>query len=113
MIGHVIERFIIHIFSGASVVLIALWGFWIIERKIKWFPELRGWMFYIFPSLIAFTFISFREVFDVANGGPVIKSLTDWTSWLIGLVFAVYTIYRLTPKFSQVLTQIEEKRREK
>ena len=110
MIAHIIERFVIHLFSGASVVLMALWGFWILERKIRWFPEMRGWMFYIFPSLIAFVFISFREIFDVAAGGPLVKSITDWLSWVMGMGGAVFTLYRLTPKFADVLKQIEERR---
>ena len=110
MIGHIIERFIVHLFSGALVVLAALWGFWIIERKVKWFPELKGWMFYIFPSLTAFILISFREVWDVANGGPVVKSVIDWIGWLAGIGGADYTLYRLTPKLNQVLQQIKEKK---
>ena len=113
MLEHIIDRFIIHLFSGASVALIALWGFWIIERKVKWWPEMRGWMFYIFPTLLAFVFISFREIWDVHNGGLLVKSVTDWISWILGLGAANYCLYRLTPKLDQVLKQIKKRRAER
>ena len=112
MLGHILERFVIHFFSSAGVYLIALWGFWLLERKVSWWPKPRGWWELILPALLSFLFISFREVFDVAGGGPVAKSVSDWISWSAGLGAALWALYRLTPRLAGILEEIEgEKRR--
>ena len=110
MIGHIIDRAVIHFFSSGGVYLIALWGFWLLERRVPWWPELRGWWELILPALVSFIFISFREIFDVAAGGPVVKSLCDWLSWLAGLGTSAWALYRLAPRLAAVRSEIKEEK---
>ena len=109
--GHVAERAVIHFFSSGGVYVIALWGFWLLERRARWWPQLRGWWELILPAAFSFLFISLREVFDVGAGGAVIKSICDWLSWLAGLGASAWALYRLTPRLWSVLLEIEEDRR--
>ena len=109
-IGHILKGAVIHFFSSAGVYLIALWGFWMLERKVKWWPELKGWWELIMPALMSFLFISFREVFDVNAGGSVAKSVCDWTSWVLGLGVSVWALYRLTPRLNQILEEIQRRK---
>ncbi len=74
-IVHILDRAVIHFFCSAGVYLIALWGFWLLERKVSWWPQLRGWWELILPAAAPFGFISLREVFDVAGGGSPLKSV--------------------------------------
>ena len=96
----IIERGIIHFFSSAGVSLIALTGFWLLERKVRWWPSLHGWWA-----------ISFREIFDVAAGGLLVKSISDWISWILGLGVSVWALYRLTPRLNQCVGEIEGAKR--
>ncbi len=106
----VLERSIIHFFSSAGVVLLALYGFWLLERKVSWWPKTRGgWWDLVLPALVSFTFISFREVFDVASGGSPVKSVCDWLSWLLGMGVSIWAIYRLFPRLGQILGEIQKK----
>ena len=106
--GHILERSVIHFFSSAGVYLIALWGFWMLERKVKWWPELKGWLELIAPVVATFLFLSFREIFDVNAGGSVVKSICDWLSWFVGLGVSAWALYRLTPRLSRILAEIRE-----
>ena len=108
MIAHMLERSVIHFFSSAGVYLIALWGFWMLERKCRWWPELRGWWELILPAVASFLFISFREAFDVSAGDPVVKSVFDWISWVCGLGVSVWAMYRLTPRVKEILEEIQD-----
>ena len=107
-IGHILERAAIHFLSSAGVYLIALWGFWMLEHKVQWWPQLRGWWDLILPALASFLFISMREIFDVNAGGSVVKSVCDWMSWVVGLGVSVWAIYRLTPCLGRILEEIKE-----
>ena len=105
MIAHILERFVIHFFSGAAVLMLALVVLWYCERRwLKY--HLRGWMFFILPALISFTLISFREIWDVSAGGPLIKSVIDWVSWLLGIGGGAYGLYRLSPRVTQAVKEI-------
>lgn len=110
-VAHILERGMIHFFSSAGVTLIALWGFWTLERKASWWPQLHGWWELILPATVSFLCISLREVFDVAAGGSILKSVCDWLSWLLGLGVSVWALYRLSPRLSCILSEIEETRR--
>ena len=107
-IVHILDRAVIHFFCSAGVYLIALWGFWLLERKVSWWPQLRGWWELILPAAASFGFISLREVFDVAGGGSPLKSVCDWISWLLGLGVSVWALYRLVPRLGRVLAEIKE-----
>ena len=83
--AHIAERFVLHVASGASIMLLA-WWLWDLGERKNVLPRIKsGWMFMLFPSLLAFTIISFREIYDVAVGGYVVKSIFDWISWMIGI----------------------------
>ena len=109
-IAHIVERAVIHFFSSAGVYLIALWGFWMLERKVKWWPQPHGWWELILPAVASFLFISFREVWDVNAGGSVVKSVCDWISWVLGLGVSVWALYRLSPRLGQILGEIRDDR---
>ena len=107
-IAHILERAAIHFFSSAGVYLLALWGFWELERRAAWWPQLKGWWELILPALVSFLFISLREVFDVAAGGSPLKSVSDWLSWILGLGLSVWGLYRLFPRLGAILGEIRE-----
>ena len=90
--------------------LIALTGFWLLERKVRWWPKLHGWWALILPALLSFMVISFREIFDVAAGGLLVKSVCDWLSWIAGLGVSVWALYRLTPLLNETLLEIDRLR---
>ena len=108
--SHAAERFVIHFFSSAGVWLIALWGFWLLERKVRWWPAPGGWWELILPALLSFVGISFREVFDVAGGQPVAKAVSDWLSWVLGLGAAAWAFYRLIPRGAEILREMQQQR---
>ena len=62
----------------------------------------QGWMALIWPAVISFIFISFREIFDVSAGGAVIKSICDWISWIVGLGTSVYEAYNTAPRIAEI-----------
>ena len=109
-IGHILDRAVIHFFSSAGVYLLALWGFWLLERKVRWWPELHGWWEFVMPALASFAIISLREVFDVAAGGHLVKSVCDWLSWVLGLGVSAWAIYRLSPRLLAVHGEIARAR---
>ena len=106
----ILERAVIHFFSSAGVVLLALYGFWYLERKVSWWPQTRGWWDLILPALVSFVIISFREVFDVARGGSPVKSVCDWLSWLAGMGVSIWALYRLFPRLGQIHREIHAER---
>ena len=105
---HILDRAVIHFFSSAGVYLIALWGFWLLERKARWWPPLKGWWELILPAAASFLFISLREAFDAAAGGALVKSVCDWLSWLAGLGASAWALYRLTPRLESVAREIRD-----
>ena len=107
-IAHILDRGLIHFFSSGGVYLLALWGFWELERRVAWWPELKGWWELILPALISFLFISSRETFDVAAGGSLVKSVCDWVSWMAGLGMSVWGLYRLFPRLGRIQAEIRE-----
>ena len=100
--AEIIERGIIHFFSSSGVYLIALTGFWLLERKVRWWPHLHGWWALILPALLSFMVISRREIFDVAAGGLLVQSISDWISWIAGLGVSVWALYWLTPRLIHI-----------
>ena len=105
--AHILDRGVIHFFCSTGVYLIALWGFWLLERKVSWWPGLTGWSAMVVPAVMSFLFISMREIFDVSSGGLLIKSICDWVSWLLGLGASVWALYRMMPRFSQLKLDID------
>ena len=87
---HIVDRFIIHLFSSAAVLMLAQVGFVYLERAWFRFPKwlLRGWFFFIVPGMFAFLVIASREIYDVAQGNPPLKSYFDYLSWLLGITLS-------------------------
>ena len=110
---HVLDRFTLHVFSGASVLILSMYGWWVCERYIKAWPILKGWLFFTVPGFIAFTVIALRESYDVAMGNPLQKTYFDHVSWAIGIFGFSYTLYRLYPRLEQAMRDIEKRRSEK
>ena len=111
--GHVLDRFVLHVFSGASVLIIFMYAWWLCERWVKGWPRLEGWLFFTVPGFIAFTVIALRESYDVAMGNPLQKSFFDHASWIIGIFGFSYAIYRLYPRLRQAMEEIEKRRSKK
>ena len=85
--GHILDRTVIHLFSAGGVLLSGLY----LKRFI---PEARrpdDWVI----ALCAFTVISLREVHDVAEGNPRVKSYIDWCSWAGGFTLWLWVIHRV------------------
>lgn len=94
-LGHIVERFMLHVLLSAGVLLVAMalcdWA----ERRWSWWPRLAGWWILVVPALASFALVSLREVWDVAHGQPAAKAVTDWISWILGLAAAIWGLYRL------------------
>ena len=90
---HIAARFIIHFFSAAGVfqgmMNLQCYG----RAKWDWFPRLRGWNSFIFSAFVPFAFICMWEIWDVAEGGWVYKSVIDWFSWASGFAAAIVGRY--------------------
>ena len=117
---HIAERFIIHFVCGAAVLQWSQLGVAYLERVVRdslrkaWYMPfarsvlpLRGWAFFFVPAFICVTVIFFREIIDVYNGNPFIKSYADWISWVLGTGSGGYASYRLTPRLVTAIKEIE------
>jgi hypothetical protein len=88
MTMHILERAILHIFSAASVYLLAFFALaWAMRRNAERTMQ-------ILPGLVGALAIALREPFDVANGQPVLKVITDYLSWLVGMTLAIWALTR-------------------
>lgn len=95
MIGHVIERFVIHLFSSYGLVC----GVWfclsiVRKRAPRWLPD--GWLALLVISALFVALCGFvREPWDATQvGDPWWKSYTDFASWIIGSALACFGQYR-------------------
>ncbi len=114
MIGHILEREIIHLFSSPGVYLITLLTSWYLKRKWAWwqdhFPQ--GWFAYIIPAIVPCSFIFLQEVHDLTKTppDPGYKSIIDATIWMSGLVLSVWGVYRMTPELHDIERFIAKRR---
>ena len=95
-IGHILNRFQLHFFSAGGAYLVALTLWRVCQEKWPRFPlflAFRGWGQLIAPALIMLIIIDGREIFDVARGGWVWKSVIDRISWISGFGFSVWSVY--------------------
>ena len=109
---HMLGRETIHLFSGPGVYLVALFGFWTLQRKVSWWPSLRGWTALIVPAFAALFGILAWEMWDGRVGGsatdPPIKSVIDvFGGWLAGLAGGVYGLYRIWPYWHGAMVYID------
>ncbi|RPH38308.1 hypothetical protein EHM92_00055 [bacterium] len=95
LIAHILDRFLIHFVSACALVLCAFFFVsWLARRyRIEWIPgSLEARLF--LSAMIVFAASTLREAYDVANGGPLIKSFTDYASWFLGCAASAWGLYR-------------------
>ena len=102
---HILERFQIHVFSSTSLYLLALFGFWGLEIHVSWWPPVPGVWGLIFPAVVVFMAVASREIFDIAKGGWIGKSIIDWFSWAVGLTVSVYGLHKIAPRLFGFVTE--------
>jgi hypothetical protein len=97
MIGHIAERFAIHFASSALLlgcVYFAL-RYWL-RRNAKvgrWLSTRKNHLLVVSGLLVA-GIAAWREPFDVAAGGSVVKSVFDFISWYSGSAVSAWALYR-------------------
>ena len=105
-VKHILARFVIHVFSSTGFLILAIWLFWGLER-FSWWEPLSGWWQLVLPATLCFMLAASREIWDVSRGGWIGKSVIDWISWAVGLGLSCYGLYRLTPRLTEILLQVE------
>lgn len=96
MIGHIAERFVIHLFSAMGLVVGTFFGIQSLQRRYAkgWLPSNVGGRL-LLSGFLVFGLTATREAWDVHNGQPFVKALTDYASWFIGLGLGIWATYRL------------------
>ena len=94
MIWHILERFFIHVFASASLVLGSTWLIRVVAKKLPRFVPAHWMHQLVLAALLVFAFSTLREAYDVAQGQPLVKAFTDYASWLLGCGGSVWLIYR-------------------
>jgi hypothetical protein len=103
LVLHIADRFLIHLASGTSLVMCALFGIAYLRRRVAnsqpWIPPQFNYQLLICALLIsAIAFV--REPFDVYNGQPRIKAVTDFISWVLATSLGAWGLYSVrTRKF--------------
>jgi hypothetical protein len=97
MIGHILERALLHFVSSTFLVIasfIALRYWYRTNRKAAlWLGTERASL--VIAALGVFAIAALREPYDVWAGGPVVKSYTDFFSWFTGCAVSAWGVYRL------------------
>lgn len=94
--AHILDRFAIHFFSSAGIVMCALFALRYASRKLNtaFLPQtLRTQL--VFAALTVFAFATLREAWDVHQGQSIVKAFTDYTSWFLGCGCSAYGLHRL------------------
>lgn len=97
MIGHILERGVIHLFSAMGLVVGVFFGLQSLHRRklmAGWLPSNVGGRL-VLAGFLVFGLTATREAWDVANGQPIVKALTDYLSWALGLGLGIWATYRL------------------
>jgi hypothetical protein len=99
LILHIIDRFLIHFFSSAGIVLAATFALATLQRRLRWpwLPSrVQGQI--ILSALLVFSVAVLREPYDVSRGDPLAKSISDFISWASGCGVSVWGLWRLTKR---------------
>jgi hypothetical protein len=101
LLAHIMDRFVIHFFSSAGLVLLLVHILGYIRRRVpdsvQWIPETIMQRLVV-AALCVFAGSALREGYDVSRGQPLAKAVTDHISWLLGTAMSVWAIYRLPKK---------------
>ncbi len=92
LLGHILERFVIHFFASTSLVVGVYFLILFLMRRFKDYTQFLP---LAMAALVVFAFASLREAVDVSNGQPLVKAFTDYASWLLGCGASAWGIYRL------------------
>ena len=112
MIAHILARFGLHFMASFMLVVfsyVALRWWWgrlewrldtvgmsteVLQRALRvW--RWRGITFAVLCAIPSAFIPPMREIFDVAAGGLLLKSITDYVSWFGGSGVASWLLYRL------------------
>lgn len=96
---HAIDRFIIHFFSSAGVLVCAVFGYASLVRRV---PKLAAWLpsetfnkRLVFLAVVILLFAVGREAWDVYKGQSIAKAFSDWASWAMGLGCSIWAVIRI------------------
>jgi hypothetical protein len=94
--AHIVDRFVIHFFCSAGVLLCAFFSLRFAVRRLKtkflppsWESQL------VFAALSVFCAAALREAWDVHNGQEIAKAFTDYASWFLGCGLSAWGLVRL------------------
>lgn len=93
---HILDRFVIHFFSSAGILLCALFALRFVCRRTRteFLPQtFRAQL--VFAALAVFAFAALREAWDVHQGQSIVKAFTDYASWFLGCGCCAYGLHRL------------------
>jgi|PlaIllAssembly_1097288.scaffolds.fasta_scaffold558905_1 hypothetical protein len=93
---HTVERFVIHFFSSAGVLLCALFALRFAARKIKtaFLPDTYARQL-LFCAVAVFCGAALREAIDVHYGQSLTKAIFDYISWAAGCGCSIWALVRL------------------
>lgn len=83
MIGHIIERAVIHIFMDLGLVVAVFAVIESFRSRIPQLPSLQSRL--IVSSLLVGLAVAGREAIDLHGGQPYPKVWTDWASHVVGI----------------------------
>ena len=93
---HIIERFAIHFFSSAGVLMCALFALRFGQRRLKskFLPDSFPVQMLI-CAIAVFAVAAIREAFDVHAGQSIGKAVSDFISWGLGCGCSIWGLTRL------------------
>jgi len=103
--GHVLDRFVIHVFSSGMVTLLLRYALYQLERRVLT-ARLGGYMWYLLPAVLGPLLIFLREPLDVLHGGWWIKSYIDPVGWAVGALASTWLSRALCMRDQMAATDI-------
>jgi len=110
MIQHILERSVIHFFSAGMVTLGFRYLLYVLDKHVLT-RALGGYIYWLLPCFVAPFVIFLREPFDVAKGGPLVKSYTDILSWAVGCLVSTYLSRAMCERDLEAAREIQVKKK--
>ena len=98
MAWHALQRFFLHVVGSAFAVIAAyITLLWLLRKFIGWSVTTKAQLIAVVAvaAFAVFGIASLREAWDVYNGQPYWKAVTDMISWVIGPGLSAWAIYRI------------------